>query len=65
VLVGCADIEPGLFRPALKFIERPSVSWKSVVERVLEFTKPDKYVNLVVIDKVQKRRSGASWPPRR
>jgi hypothetical protein len=63
VLVGCADIEPGLFRPSLKFIERPSVSWKSVVERVLAFTKPDMYV--VVIDNVQKRRSGASWPPRR
>jgi hypothetical protein len=43
-----ADVEPGLFRPSLKFTERTNISWKSVVERVLASTKADKYVNLVV-----------------
>ena len=43
-----ADVEPGLFRPSLKFTERTNISWKSVVERVLASTKADKYVKLVV-----------------
>jgi hypothetical protein len=45
--------------------ESTNLSWESVVERVLATTKLDKSVYLVVIDKVQKRRSGASRPPRR
>src|ERR1700733_12794756 len=50
-----AEVEPGMFRAALKVTERRSVAWKQVCERqcgadycarVLAATKPDTYTHL-------------------